>query len=267
MDKTLKTHASSGQHLQTTDTIPLVLHRVVKRAPCLFEDIDTLMLDRIIDFIADRWVTFECCPQNHSTNSRQWLLSFDDGNASDFEIVFPALQKAGARAVFFIIVKNVGAAGHLSWEQVREMRRYGMEFGSHGLTHTKLTTLEEKEAWRELFQSRQVIEDQLGEPVHAFSFPYGYYNSRLIQLAQAAGYTACCVSDHGTVKLPARIIPRNSINGAMHWDAIHRTLDPSFPVRVRWTLEDWVKKNAKWALGDVLYRRLRNALAGSGKPT
>ena len=243
-------------------TVPLVLHRVVKSSPNAFEDIDEKTFISIVRHVAEGWAVFDDSVGHRAGLSRNWLLTFDDGHSSDYEIVFPALQDAGIRAVFFLITGRVGAPGYLSWEQVREMRRHGMEFGSHGATHAKMTALARNEAWEELTRSRRDIEDRMGEPTRVFSFPYGHYNAEIMRLAIESGYTACCISDHGTVKLPAQVIPRNSINGVMGWPTILRTLDPSPLVRLGWAMEDWTKRNVKRMAGDGFYKILRGAFPG-----
>lgn len=242
-------------------TVPLVLHRVVKSSPQVFEDIDEETFLAIVRHVREGWVSFEYNAGHRAGISRNWLLTFDDGYSSDYEIVFPTLRDAGMRAVFFLITERVGSPGHVSWEHVREMRRHGMEFGSHGLTHAKMTTLDKRQALDELTCSRQTIEDHLGEAVTAFSFPYGYYDADLIKLAASAGYTACCISDHGTVKLPAEIIPRNSINSSMRWPAVLRTLEPSPFDHLNWVIEDCTKKYAKRVLGDEAYQSLRRLVS------
>lgn len=248
------------QYQPSPITIPLVLHRVVKSSPQVFEDIDEKTFLSIVRHIAEGWVVFGEGVGYRAGISRNWLLTFDDGYSSDYEIVFPTLQDAGIRAVFFLITGRVGSPGYLSWEQVREMRRHGMEFGSHGLTHAKMTALDKRQAMDELTRSRQEIEHHLGEEVTVFSFPYGYYDANLIKLALGAGYTTCCISDHGTVKFPKQVIPRNSINSAMHWSAILRTLEPSPFVYLNWIMEDWTKKYIKRVLGDEAYKSLRRVL-------
>jgi peptidoglycan/xylan/chitin deacetylase (PgdA/CDA1 family) len=263
MARIISPHNNTTQYQTSSITVPLVLHRVAKSSSNVFEDINVKIFNSIVRHIAKGWVTFEDTASYPTGLSRNWLLTFDDGNSSDYEIVFPALKDAGIKAVFFLITGKVGLPGYLSWEQVREMRRHGMEFGSHGLNHSKMTSLNKAQALDELTSSRQDIEDHLGEAVTTFSFPYGDYGVDLIELTVSAGYTACCTSDHGTVKLPAQLIPRNSINSAMRWPAILRTLEPSPFVCLRWTVEDWSKKRAKRLLSGDGYQYLR-ALVSKG---
>ena len=48
-------------------------------------------------------------------------LTFDDGNASDFEIALPALLRRGMRAAFFLCSGRLDQPGFLSRKQVREL--------------------------------------------------------------------------------------------------------------------------------------------------
>lgn len=261
MARIISPHNNTTQYQASPITVPLVLHRVVKTSSNVFEDIDLKTFNSIVSHIAKGWVTFEDIACQRTGLSRNWLLTFDDGHSSDYEIVFPTLQDAGIKAVFYLITGRVGFPGYLSWEQVREMRRHGMEFGSHGLNHSKMTSLNKVQALNELTRSRLDIEDHLGEAVTTFAFPYGDYNTDLIRLTASAGYAACCISDHGTVKLSAQLIPRNSINSAMRWPEILRTLEPSPFVCFRWTIEDWLKKRVKRLLSDGAYQFLRSLVS------
>lgn len=234
------------------------MHRVVSDKPIDFEDIDISTLDFIAKSVGENWVTLE---NNNIPNAiskkRSWLLTFDDGYLSDYQVVYPLLQSHGIMATFFLITNNVGEQGYVDWSHVREMHKAGMVFGSHSMNHLKMTTLTIKEAKDELIGSRKCLEDQLGEAVNLFSFPYGYYNRRLISLALECGYKTCFVSNHGAVQLPSTIIPRNSINGAMSSSSINKTLQASLLTRICWGMEDAVKNTSKNLVGDKFYKNLR----------
>jgi len=60
----------------------------------------------------------------------------------------------------------------LRWDEVRQLRRQGFEFGSHSITHPILSRLETPEALeREIFGSRDRIQQETGEPVVHFCYP------------------------------------------------------------------------------------------------
>ena len=58
-------------------------------------------------------------------------------------------------------------------------RRAGFEVGSHTVTHPRLTKLDDHELRRELRESREQLEDELGVPCRFVSYPYGEQDERV----------------------------------------------------------------------------------------
>ena len=129
---------------------------------------------------------------------RTVVLTFDDGYTSHFEIVAPLLLRYHFSATFFIPVERVGRAGHLTWEQLRKLVFLGMEIGSHGVTHRPMTSLSPEELDQELVDSKRILEERLGVPVRALAAPGGFWNGKVAEAAQRAGYDAVWVSMIGT---------------------------------------------------------------------
>lgn len=249
------TAAAAGGSLR--GVVPLVLHRIVQGPAGEWEDVHEEQLRRIVAHVGSRAATF-CRP--HPGEDPRWLLTFDDGCASDYELVFPLLMEAGVTATFFLISDWVGRPGYLGWEQVKEMHRHGMCIGSHGRTHRRLTDLSAEESAAEFADSKRELEDRLGAAVELFSFPLGGNDALRREQGFAAGYSYLCGSSHGVVGAHNRVIPRNSIHSAMDWPAIERILEPGPATRFRWYAEDAVKRVAKGVMGDALYRRLRHGV-------
>jgi peptidoglycan/xylan/chitin deacetylase (PgdA/CDA1 family) len=77
----------------------------------------------------------------------------------------------------------------LGWNEIRELRKEGIEFGSHCLTHRPLTELPIDEVAREAARSKAMIEKGLGARVRALAYPYGASDGAIHHLAAACGYT------------------------------------------------------------------------------
>lgn len=239
--------------------IPLVLHKINRGAVVDWEDVSVDTFSKIIDFIGNRWAVF--APDGLGDNAK-WMLTFDDGYLSDYDIVFPLLVERGIKATFFLITSKIGTPGHISWSQVDEMHRYGMCIGSHSVSHRRLSTLSIKDAEIELYESKQQLESFLGAPVDAFSYPFGDSSSRLHQLGLSMGYRYLCTSMHGVVNAAEYIIPRNSIYSTMVWKDIVGVMEPKMGTRLRWVFEDQVKGAAKGLIGRERYIRWRNWVLG-----
>lgn len=61
----------------------------------------------------------------------------------------------------------------MTWDEVRALRAAGMEIHSHTRTHRILQTVPVAELACELHGARSDLEDQLGEPIRAVSYPVG----------------------------------------------------------------------------------------------
>lgn len=115
------------------------------------------------------------------TTEKLVVLTFDDGYQDFCTEAFPILSAFGYTATVFLPTAYIGdnprqfnGTTCLTWNQVLELQKAGVEFGSHTMTHPQLTTLPAPEVERELRSSKEEIENRLGVPVASFSYPYAF---------------------------------------------------------------------------------------------
>ncbi len=205
----------------------LLMHRVEKEPSewmCISVDLFRVLLKKIMESGVESFTI----GANKTKMVDSICLTFDDGWASDYEIVFPMLLEHKLKATFFITSDWVGKPGHVTWSQLRDMRKAGMEIGSHTMTHPYLRTLKEKQQYNELRRSKLDIEDGIGEEIKIFSFPYGDFNSRLIVLAKKAGYEFVATSKPGFSYPTATVIRRNALHAGYKLKDIDRIIKPSY---------------------------------------
>jgi len=89
--------------------------------------------------------------------------------------------------------ENLGKNHFLSWDEVKEMNDNGIEFGAHTVNHPILTTMPLEQAMKEIIQSKKDIEQILSKQITAFAYPNGNYNSQLVEIVKACGFS-CAVS-------------------------------------------------------------------------
>ena len=80
------------------------------------------------------------------------------------------------------------------------MAAAGFSIGSHTVSHRSLGRLPAAEVESELVLSRRRIEEELGAPPAALSYPYGTLrdvSSPVAALARKAGYTCAVTAIHG----------------------------------------------------------------------
>ncbi len=77
----------------------------------------------------------------------------------------------------------------MSWDQLRELNKLGFRIGSHSKSHTLLATIEDKQYLRmELKDSAENIREEIGEYPTTISYPFGSYNSKVLEEARSCGY-------------------------------------------------------------------------------
>lgn len=79
-------------------------------------------------------------------------------------------------------------------DQVRAMRRAGMQIGAHTVSHPILAKLSEHETREEIQRSKHQLEDLLDEPITLFAYPNGKpgedYAAHNVQIVKDLGFEA-----------------------------------------------------------------------------
>jgi peptidoglycan/xylan/chitin deacetylase (PgdA/CDA1 family) len=133
-------------------------------------------------------------------------ITFDDGYRSLYTHAYPILMEYGFYATVFLVSGLVrdehfryNGNEYMTWAEARELRANGIRIGSHTVSHPALLGVSEATIEYEIGVSKQVIEDQIGEPVRAFSYPFAFpeqdakFTFRLRELLHSYGYV-CGVS-------------------------------------------------------------------------
>ena len=160
---------------------------------------------------------------------RTLAITFDDCYRDNLPAA-RVLADRGLPATFFLPTAYVGTdlvfpwdrklprMPNLTWQDVAEMRRLGFEIGSHTVTHADLGAVSAERAWREIVESKGILEDRLGTRARWFAYPFGgvrNFRTEWLPLVQQAGYEGC-VSGHGGFiyrGTTSEILPRECITG------------------------------------------------------
>ena len=85
---------------------------------------------------------------------------------------------------------------YLTWDQIRELDREPLvEFGAHTVTHPVLSRAWPHGAWREIYDSKREIENQLGHRISSFAYPYGHTSPLVTSMVRFAGFDRAFVTD------------------------------------------------------------------------
>ncbi|MBV9656901.1 MAG: polysaccharide deacetylase family protein [Verrucomicrobia bacterium] len=139
------------------------------------------------------------------------IISIDDGYVSGYDLAWPILKKFGYPFTMFVYINYIGSGGKsVSWDQLAEMRDAGVDIECHSYSHSSLkspgggTDRHTREmvmkdvqslgvdGWlrKEIVESKQVLEKQLGIKCNVFAYPFGVYSQKAREMVKEAGYEA-----------------------------------------------------------------------------
>lgn len=125
------------------------------------------------------------------------VVSFDDGYSDNYTEALPILEKRGMKATVFMVTNNVGLPGYLTWDQLHEMEKRGIELGSHTANHLPLTNMTVDEARNEVQKSKLMMEWKGLKTIFVLSYPNGQYDAYLPDILKEEYYLAAVTGDPG----------------------------------------------------------------------
>jgi peptidoglycan/xylan/chitin deacetylase (PgdA/CDA1 family) len=211
---------------------------------------------------------YACCTTREMLSKRNgdWrILTFDDGFATDFEVVYPLLLSRGLRGTFFVTANHVGRDGYVTAPQLREMAAAGMEIGSHGLTHRYLPGMPRCEVVREIQESKIKIEQMIGADVTGYAPVGGHFRRWMVDAAVRAGYRvfATMIPGRATNGREFLLLRRNYVRPHHNARDIASLVRGQQGVLLRSRLRYSLLKLPKDILGLPKYDLLKNLLFGT----
>jgi biofilm PGA synthesis N-glycosyltransferase PgaC len=181
---------------------------------------------------------------------RSVLITFDDGYADNYRIAWPIAAKYDIKINLFICPQLVGSANPivmiqdgyvtpanfawseeagervqahikkfpqlwkpLTWEELAEMKGYGVNLGFHSHSHRNLALLPLEEIATDITTGSAIFEKHLGYRPQFFAYPYGgydAYNSQVTATLERLGLNFIFAAHLGRAKLPSAktVFPR-----------------------------------------------------------
>ena len=240
----------------------LTFHRIVKHQGNDWTDVKLDLFKSLLTNAIKNKQHIVSIDNWSENNYGDLAFSFDDGHLSDYEIIFPLLQKFNIYATFFIVPKFVGKEGYMTWFQIKKMSDFGMEIASHSESHPYLTTLPKEELIKELRNSKTIIENNIGKKVNSFSYPYGDCSKKTHNLVRLVGYKNICNSNPGLTHNNMKVFARNSINYLSRIENIKSILKPKTTLILKNKISYIIYFSIKRALGINNYLKLRGFFFG-----
>jgi peptidoglycan/xylan/chitin deacetylase (PgdA/CDA1 family) len=142
------------------------------------------------------------------------VITFDDGFRSMYYKLLPLVKKYKYPVTLFVYTDFIRAKARnmLTWKNLREMDKNGIDVQCHTKTHIDLAELVRMDTsaadsllFKEMLLSKEVLELKLNKKIDFLAYPYGEYNLKVIQLSKMAGYERVFSTNSGS-----NIITRNN---------------------------------------------------------
>ncbi len=128
------------------------------------------------------------------------ILSFDDAWENQYTYAFPLLVKQKMTGTFFVFTNSLNRGTHLRWDDVRTMRKAGMEIGSHTKFHPFLDDIKSPTLLaNEIEGSKIILEESVGTTT-AFAYPFGEHGTTTVNEVKHAGYRVARAIRGGNVQ-------------------------------------------------------------------
>jgi len=185
--------------------VPVLLYHHIQ--PGGFNTVNPILFERHISYLKEQGytgVTFRQILFDSNLPDKPVVITFDDGYEAVYRFALPILEKAGFKAVIFMLAGYVGEKNswdlsleprsirHLNEQELTDLSLKGWEIASHTMSHRPLIALSKEELKREVEKSCERLEDILKSKPIGFAFPFGCHNAEVRKAIEQAGYLYAC---------------------------------------------------------------------------
>jgi biofilm PGA synthesis lipoprotein PgaB len=125
-------------------------------------------------------------------------ITFDDGYESVYHNAFPILKTYKIPFTIFVNTESIeeNRKNHVSWAQLREMKKHGATIANHTHRHSHLIRYQEDiEGWtkrvsKEINKAQRIINERLNQDIKLLAYPYGEFDTDTLKLIRSLNYTA-----------------------------------------------------------------------------
>ena len=105
------------------------------------------------------------------------MITFDDGLESVYTVAFPMMKAKGIPGTVFVVTDKIGTAGHMTWEQLKEMQNAGWTIANHTSNHISLVTSSLSNAIRAVEAGAQALSSRGFNGAYYLAAPYNAMNA------------------------------------------------------------------------------------------
>jgi peptidoglycan/xylan/chitin deacetylase (PgdA/CDA1 family) len=126
------------------------------------------------------------------------LITFDDGYRSIYDTALPMLKEKNYPFTVFVSTNsiNLKLKQFMSWDEIKELTQHQATIANHTVTHPYLIHRQDNEneaQWEarvtsEILEGQSHIDNNVGEQIKVFAYPYGEFNLSLKAILSKLNY-------------------------------------------------------------------------------
>lgn len=121
--------------------------------------------------------------------AKSMLITLDDGYSDGYQYAYPVIQKYHIKVNLMIPTGLLGGADYMSWDNLREMYGSGLIYiTDHTWSHYAVSNGSEDKIKYEIETAKMQLENNLGQSVNIFTYPYGSFNNTSINILRQGGF-------------------------------------------------------------------------------
>lgn len=122
---------------------------------------------------------------------RTVAITIDDAYRSVYLEAWPRLRAAGLPFTLFVSTDVIQRGGdYMSWDEIRELARGGVEIGNQTASHSHLPALPLDKARDDIRAANARIEAEIGQKPTLLAYPYGEYSAAIRDMVAGEGFHA-----------------------------------------------------------------------------
>jgi peptidoglycan/xylan/chitin deacetylase (PgdA/CDA1 family) len=130
-------------------------------------------------------------------------ITVDDGYKTFFTNALPLLAKYETPATVFVNSESVGGGTYMTWDELRNIYKQGIEIGNHSHSHAYFLNLDEQQRSaafkKDVLICQQEIHHNLGFYPEVFAYPYGEYDPKMAEIVRELGFKGAAAQNSGVM--------------------------------------------------------------------
>ena len=163
-----------------------------------------------LDYIIDTIINDGNLPQNTIG------ITIDDADRSFLTTGWPKFKEKNIPVTLFVTTSTISDQNknYLNWDEIRQLKKEGVDIGSHAHTHDHMADLTTTKLKEEIENSNKIFLREIGEIPSLFAYPYGEANQELIKLLEEYKFKVAFGQHSGVINETSNLyfLPRFSLN-------------------------------------------------------